>query len=300
MLKRGPFLLFSFCEMTLAQGLFYAGKFMHDNACITFLQWCLPRLHLRWPGFRKVRRQACKRIRRRIRELGLSDTLAYQAYLDAHPEEWDVLDSLCRITISRFYRDRGVFDTVRDRILPTLAQRAQDTGRTTIRCWSAGCASGEEVYTLKIIWDQCIQHRFPDLELHLVATDASGHMLDRARTGVYPRGSLKEMPPQWIDVAFEPVGSDYRVRDIYRAGIDWITQDVRHAMPDGPFSLILCRNLVFTYFDEPLQRSCLTQLLERLHSDGFLVLGKHETVPTDTSLVVAWDGHNRIFERYLL
>ncbi|MFB3131394.1 MAG: CheR family methyltransferase, partial [Rhodothermales bacterium] len=130
---------------------------MKDTACVDFLQWALPKLHMRWPGFRKVRRQVCKRVRRRMRTLGLDHTEAYRAYLEAHPDEWDVLDAMCRITISRFYRDRGVFDLLRATLLPQRAQRATD--ETTLRCWSAGCASGEEVYTLKILWLEDLQPR---------------------------------------------------------------------------------------------------------------------------------------------
>jgi chemotaxis protein methyltransferase CheR len=83
---------------------------MQDAECVALLRWALPRLGLRWPGFRKVRRQVCKRITRRIRELGLADVTTYRERLESVPEEWPELDALCRITISRFYRDRAVFD----------------------------------------------------------------------------------------------------------------------------------------------------------------------------------------------
>ena len=81
---------------------------MKDSECIGFLRWALPRLGLRWPGFRKVRRQVCKRIARRARELGLADVSGYRLPLDSHAPEWDALAALCTVSISRFYRDRGV------------------------------------------------------------------------------------------------------------------------------------------------------------------------------------------------
>ena len=103
---------------------------MNDLDCVQFLQWALPMMRMRWPGFRKVRRQVCKRVDRRLRRLGLVDVTAYRAYLDDHPDEWSQLDQLCRIPISRFYRDRGVFDLLRDDVLPSLAAaaRARDQG----------------------------------------------------------------------------------------------------------------------------------------------------------------------------
>lgn len=114
---------------------------MKDSDCVSFLQWALPRLGFRWPGFRKVRRQVCKRIDRRIGKLKLPGPAAYREYLEQVASEWDVLDQFCRISISRFYRDRRVFDHLRDTVLPELADAAMASGESVLRCWSAGCAS---------------------------------------------------------------------------------------------------------------------------------------------------------------
>src|SRR5438477_9810042 len=115
--------------------------------CVEFLQWALPRLRMRWDGFRKVRRQVCRRIERRSRELGLTDLAAYRDYLERRPDEWARLDALCRVTISRFYRDRETFAALEQEVLPALAR-----GGAEIEVWSAGCASGEEPYTLALLW----------------------------------------------------------------------------------------------------------------------------------------------------
>ncbi|MEE8226367.1 MAG: CheR family methyltransferase, partial [Kiloniellales bacterium] len=125
---------------------------MRDEDCVRFLQWCLPPLGLRWAGYRRVRRTVCKRIERRRRELGLADAAAYRACLIADPGEWTRLDALCRISISRFYRDRAVFDHLVCDVLPNLATKAGRRADTALRCWSAGCASGEEPYSLAIAW----------------------------------------------------------------------------------------------------------------------------------------------------
>lgn len=255
---------------------------MNDTECVHFLQKTLPRLHLRWPGFRKVRKQVCKRIGRRIRELGLTDTSAYADYLSAHPKEWQTLDCLCRISISRFYRDRGVFDALRDVVLPCLAGVAARGGDDTIRIWSAGGASGEEPYTLKLLWNMSLAQQFPDLNLQIIATDADERLLERAAQGVYPRGCLKELPPDLIAEAFEKCNGDYRIRPKFRASVTFVRQDIRNEFPDGPFDLILCRNLVFTYFDLALQRSVLERLTAHLRVGGYLVIGRHESLPATT------------------
>ena len=160
---------------------------MTSTDCVAFLQWALPQLSLSWRGFRKVRGQVCKRIRRRMESLGLEDFAAYRDHLDRHPQEWAVLDGFCRITISRFYRDRNVFRVLGSNVLPQLAQQAAQQ-RRCVTCWSAGCASGEEVYTLRILWDLTLAGTHPDVALSLLGTDIDEAVLARASAGCYHEG----------------------------------------------------------------------------------------------------------------
>jgi chemotaxis protein methyltransferase CheR len=255
-------------------------RIMKDCDCVAFLQWALPRLRMRWPGFRKVRKQVCKRIDRRIQRLGLTGVAAYRSYLDAHDAEWSVLDGFCRISISRFYRDWGVFNYLRDDILPELAQSLQTGGNHTLHCWSAGCASGEEVYTLTIIWRLGVQPQFPSVDLRIIATDADPNMLERARRGCHATSSLKDFPADWLPIAFTESNDLFSVKPDFRKGVDFVLQDIRSEMPAGKFDLVLCRHLAFTYFDEPLQQRILSQIVAKLLPGGVLVTGKQEALPT--------------------
>jgi chemotaxis protein methyltransferase CheR len=133
--------------------------------CHEFLDWALPRMGFRVAGFRRVRGQVCKRIRRRLHELALGDLADYRRHLQFKPDEWETLDGLCHITISRFCRDRQVFDWLRRTGLPELAAQAVAEGRNHLSCWSAGCAGGEEPYTLRLIWDLCLAGRFHGINL---------------------------------------------------------------------------------------------------------------------------------------
>lgn len=262
---------------------------MKDGDCVSFLQWCLPRIGMRWAGFRRVRRQVCKRIGRRIRALGLADVDAYRAYLAAHPEEWAVVDAFCRITISRFFRDRQLFEILAERVLPEMAERAAFERRVEIRCWSAGCASGEEPYSLSIAWRMLAGRRFPGVHLAIIATDADAGLLARARAGRYRAGSLKEVPAAGLEAAFERAGDAYRIRPAFRGGIAFERQDIRFAMPDGPFDLVLCRNLAFTYFDSATQRRVLDGIARRTVAGGILMIGGHETLPENEQFVALAD-----------
>ena len=254
---------------------------MQDQDCVRFLQATLPRLGLKWPGYRKVRRTVCKRIGRRLRELGLSDLAAYGRLLDQSLDERARLDAFCRIPISRFYRDRAVFDTLGQTVLPDLAERTAIRGARELKCWSAGCASGEEVYTLRLLWDFNLQSSYPKLRLMLLGTDADEVMLRRCAAACYPAGSLKDAPPDWLARAFTDNNGTLCLRPEYRADIRFRCADIRETQPAGPFHLVLCRNLAFTYFADDLQRRILTAIESCLLPGGYLVLGGHEQLPAD-------------------
>ncbi len=252
---------------------------------------------MRWPGYRKVRRQVCKRVARRLHKLGLADTLAYRAYLDAHPDEWRELDELCHIPISRFYRDHAVFNYLGQKVLPDLADAAAARSSDRIRVWCAGCGAGEEPYTLAILWRLSLQRRFPELKLQILATDVDHAQLDRAIVACYPRGSLKELPDEWIEAAFEQRSGRYCLRPDFRAGVEFQQQDIRSQRPQGTFDLVLCRNIVFTYFEEELQLEVARYLLHFLVPGGILVLGIHEVLPPGTAGFLSLEPRLCIYQR---
>jgi chemotaxis protein methyltransferase CheR len=268
-----------------------------DAECVALLQWALPRLELRWTGFRRVRRQVCRRIARRIAELGLPDAAAYRAHLESAPAEWAVLDSCCRVSISRFWRDRDVFEALARGVLPDLARRAAARGSTLLRAWSAGCASGEEPYSLVLAWELEARGSAPGLELRVVATDADPALVERARRAVYPPGSLRELPAAWRAAAFEPAGPSLRLAARLREQVELRCEDLRERMPDGPFDLVLCRNLAFTYFDDGQQRSVLAGLLERVVAGGALVVGRRERLPEGRWPLAPWPGARGVFRK---
>ncbi|WGR98579.1 hypothetical protein MTX26_30885 [Bradyrhizobium sp. ISRA443] len=263
---------------------------MRDAECTAFLQWALPQLDMHWPGFRKVRHQVCKRVRRRIATLGLNGFAAYRERLESDVQEWRALDQFCHVTMSRFFRDRGVFDCLRTGILPAIAERARSERRPA-RCWSAGCASGEEPYSIRILWDIGLSCAVPNKEMLIVATDIEDVLLARARSGCYDRASLREVPPELIPHAFKRDGSRFCIHDEYRQGVMFVKQDLRSEAPAGPFDIILCRHLAFTYFAPSLRQKVLRMMAERLTPNGFLVVGSHEQLADARFVSVARMPH---------
>jgi chemotaxis protein methyltransferase CheR len=252
---------------------------MTDAECVAFLQWALPQLRLRWQKFRKVRRQVCRRISSRISELGLSQAGAYRAYLVDNPEEWNVLAGLCRITISRFWRDRAFFEALRDKVLPELAP--------SVSAWSIGCASGEEPYSLVLAAAEA------RVEIHVLATDLDPVLLERARRACYPESSLRELPADLRTRAFE----DGCLRPEYREPVVFLRHDVRDGAPGGPFDLALCRNLVFTYFADELQLEVGRHLAGSLRLGGSLAVGAHEGLPKELDELESWPTVRGVYRR---
>lgn len=267
---------------------------MNDNKWVAFLQWALPHMQMRWSGFRKVRRQVCRRIAGRLEELDLAGPSQYKAYLINHPEEWERLDSLCRITISRFYRDKSMFHFLQDVVLKELAKEAE-TDR--LRCWCCGCAAGEEPYTLSLVWHHVLKPRFSATDLEIIATDSMESMLNRALKGHYAKSSIRELPQELLQAGFSRRNRDYILKSHYRNSVRFLQQDVRTSMPDRPFHLILCRYLVFTYFDEKLQAELLDKILSRLVPGGALVLGKIDRLPYKTKELEPWSEQDRIYRK---
>ena len=253
--------------------------------CVQFLQWALPRMGMRWKGFRKVRRQVCRRIRRRMAELGVEGEPGYQAYLEANPDEWRELRRLCRVTISRFRRDQGVWRALEEEVIPELARLPSPSGSShaappALRAWSAGCASGEEPYTLSLLWALRLQHDLPHRTLEILATDVDPTVLERARAGVYDESSLQELSRDWVEAGFTREGERYRIRPPIQEPVEFGQADLLEEIPPGPFHLILCRNLLLTYFDEPTAARGLERMLASLAKGGALVVGSHEEPPT--------------------
>jgi chemotaxis protein methyltransferase CheR len=249
---------------------------MTDAECVDFLQWALPRMGLRWHGFRKVRRQVCRRVARRLAELGLSVD-GYRAYLDGEAAEWDVLAGLCRVTISRFWRDRAVFEALRDEVLSELGPH--------VRAWSAGCASGEEPYSLVLAAAEA------RVGIDVIATDVDPTVLERAGRACYPESSLRDLPADLRTRAFE----EGCLRADFRARVEFRRHDVRDGAPDGPFDLVLCRNLVFTYFADAAQVDVGGGLVRSLHAGGALVIGTHEALPEGLNGLEPWPAARGVY-----
>jgi chemotaxis protein methyltransferase CheR len=239
------------------------------------------RLGLRAAGYRRTRGSVEKRVRRRIRALGLNGLGAYRAYLDTNTREWSWLDACSRVTISRFWRDAAVFDRLAAVQLPERAAAARARRQECLRFWSAGCASGEEAFSLALAALEGVRPRFPELHLEILGTDADPKVLARAERAAYREGTLRELPARFRSRAFEQRGDQYHVRAELRAGVRFEPLDLRRELPAGPFDLICCRNVVLTYFEPSLASRLVRSMSALLRPSGVLVVGSGESLPDE-------------------
>jgi chemotaxis methyl-accepting protein methylase len=240
----------------------------------------LEHLNRPWAGFRRVRKGVKKRIRRHMAELGCSTIEQYLAQI-SRPEAKTACEQCLSVTISRFFRDRQLWQVLQDRILPDLAQFASPS----LRIWSAGCACGEEAYSLAMVLSALTLPSRPAL----VATDAQQACLERAREGIYNRSSLKELPvmmqARYFDIKRK--GRQVLIQKHLLPPIRWQLHDlIGDPVAANPFHLIMLRNNLLTYYRGSALKNAFSKILSQLAAGGCLVVGRHERLPgADYALV---------------
>jgi two-component system CheB/CheR fusion protein len=216
-----------------------------------------------------------RRLQRRMAVVGVQTLLDYRRYVDHHPDEAGQLAASFLIKVTEFFRDPDLFQMLRDQLLPQLIAHARERG--DLRIWSAGCATGEEAYSLAMLVADLLGDELDTLPVRIFATDLAADALDLARRGIYPESALKGMPPDLINRHFTHVDGVYQVHRRVRELIVFGEHDLGHRAPFPRIDLVLCRN-VLIYFTAELQRRALQRFAFALRPGGYLVLGKSETV----------------------
>lgn len=234
-----------------------------------------------WRGYRRVRKGAKRRVARHMQDLGCRDLDGYLERLAADPQAMTECERRMAVSISRFFRDLGLWRDLYERILPELAS----SGRGRIRVWFAGCACGEEVYSFRILLRELDSagNTAPDAEI--VATDLDPVCLQRARRGVYPAGALRDAGSERQKRWFTPVEEDkFAVLPGLREGIRWRRHNILLDPPPAEaMDLVFLRNNLLTYCRSEVAAPALQGIAEVLIPGGFLVIGSEETLPEKAS-----------------
>ena len=255
----------------------------------------LNRYEFSWTGYRKVRKGVKKRIHRYMKSIECNTMSDFLAELDKNNEIRHHCERLMTVSISRFFRDRGFWQDFKERILPKF----MDADREKIKFWSAGCACGEEVYSFKIIWELLSNSSLHVPALEVLATDINPTYLDRARAGIYPISSLKEVTKEFRSGYFKQKGGKklFEVKASLKMGITWKNHHLLSDPPGSEYDIIFLRNNVLTYYKERLKKRAFKNVLESLAPCGILVLGSHETIPFETSDLTGVTPYPYVFRK---
>jgi two-component system CheB/CheR fusion protein len=216
-----------------------------------------------------------RRLQRRMVATGCARLTDYIRFLQKNPDEYQRLVSNFLIKVTEFFRDPELFTYLREGILPIVIEEARQRGNE-LRFWSAGCATGEEAYSLAILVSDVLGEELPDFNVRIFATDLDDDAISFARRGIYPAAALANLPPNLIERYFTRSNGDYEVRKQVRALTIFGQHDLGQRAPFPRIDLELCRN-VLIYFTPELQKRALQLFTFSLRDGGYLVLGKSET-----------------------
>jgi chemotaxis protein methyltransferase CheR len=230
-----------------------------------------------WAGFRKVRKGVKKRVRRHMERLNCSTLTGYLEKIESDPSALAACEECLRVTISRFFRDRGLWEHLGERILPEMTDRFSNG----LTAWSAGCANGEEPYTLSMIWDDLAANDPSAPEMEILATDADGTCLRRAGAGRYPISSLIEVPERFKIRWFRkiPGGRQWQVDECLHLRIRWQVHDILDPPPRHVLQMVFLRNNLLTYYRGARMETVFERIVAALAPGGLLILGSHERLP---------------------
>lgn len=237
-----------------------------------------------------------RRIERRMSIHQISRIAAYVRYLQDNPQEVDLLFKELLIGVTSFFRDEAAWEHLRLKSIPALFKTRE--AHPSLRAWSAGCSTGEEAYSLAIVFKEAMEHVKPakNFTLHIFATDLDRETIDKARQGFYPANIAADVSPERLKRFFVKEDGGYRIGKEIREMVTFATQDVIMDPPFTKLDIIVCRNLLI-YLTPELQKKLLPLFHYSLNAGGVLFLGNSETISTFTDLFAPLDVKSRQFLR---
>ena len=237
-------------------------------------------------------------FRRIERRLQLTDCTSVEAYIDRLSGDGDELDALFRdllIGVTRFFRDSGAFEYLETSVIPELLERTQTSHE--FRAWIAGCATGEEAYSIAMLLQQGLAKRGDRRRLKILATDVHPGSLDFASRGLYEEERLAHVRPELLERYFTKSGPNYQVSPELRQLIVFASHNVLKDAPFTRLDLIGCRNLLI-YLQPLAQRKVLHLLHFALKRHGVLFLGPSESAGPLADDFETLDAHWRIYRKH--
>jgi two-component system, chemotaxis family, CheB/CheR fusion protein len=240
------------------------------------------------------RSSVMRRVGRRMAQVEVGDYAEYLDYLQVHPDEFTALFNTVLINVTGFFRDPEAWESLRTDVLqPMVDTRPADS---PIRVWSAGCASGEEAYTLAMLLTEMLGAEQFRQRVKIYATDVDEEGLAQARQGAYGEREIRAVPPGLVGRYFEVTGNRYVFRKDLRRSVIFGRNDLVQDAPISRIDLLVCRNALM-YFNAETQARVLGRFHFALSDSGALFLGKAEMLLSHTNIFMPVDLKRRVFRR---
>ncbi|MCS7004314.1 MAG: PAS domain S-box protein [Cytophagales bacterium] len=236
----------------------------------------------------------CRRLEKRMATLKIEKGLEqYVEYVENHPEELDILFDNVLIGVTSFFRDTEAFKVLEKYLAKIVIN---NSATKQIRIWTPGCATGEETYSIAILLAKILGNKLSDYNIQIFGTDIDEKAITHARKALYDKSVVANIPDYILDSYFLKKGNQYEVIKPIRQLVLFSKHDVANNPPFLKLDLISCRNLLI-YFGQNLQKHIIPIFHYALNPDGYLFLGKSETVGQFTDLFQTIDGKYKIFQR---
>jgi two-component system CheB/CheR fusion protein len=234
-----------------------------------------------------------RRIERRMNIRKLHNLTEYTQYLQEHPEEAHALFKDILISVTGFFRDPEAFESLKTHLLKLISQ--QPSGES-LRAWIPGCSSGEEAYSIAIIFRECLDELGMDTSVQIFATDVDDSAIEIARGGIYPLGISTNISPERLKRFFSRSGHTYSIKKEIREMLVFAVQDITRDPPFSKVDVVCCRNLLI-YMNAELQKKLLPLLHYALNKGGILLLGPSETIGGFNNHFSVLDKKWKIYKR---
>jgi two-component system, chemotaxis family, CheB/CheR fusion protein len=236
-----------------------------------------------------------RRLRRRIVATESGDVMGYVEYLRRNPEEYQQLVNSFLINVTEFFRDPELFEVLREQVIPRLIEEARERDNH-LRLWSAGCATGEEAYSLAILIAEALGDELGRFNVRIFATDIDDGAISFARRGIYAHPTLAGVPENLVNRYFVKEGDDYGINKLVRNMVVFGQHDLAQRAPFPRLDMTICRN-VLIYFMAELRKRALRLFAYSLRDGGYLVLGKAESAAPLGEFFVPEDRKLKVYRR---
>jgi two-component system, chemotaxis family, CheB/CheR fusion protein len=240
------------------------------------------------------RSSLARRIRKRMQEAGSGDYVDYRDRLESNTDEFGLLFNTILINVTGFFRDAETWTFLQRDVMPELL--AEVDPEREVRVWSAGCASGEEAYSLAIAFSEALGVEETAERVKIYGTDVDDEALRDARIGLYSSKALEALPAEMRDKYFEQNGTQFSFRPDLRRRVIFGRHDITRDAPISRLDLLVCRNTLM-YFNVETQSQVIDRFHFALREGGHLFLGKAEMLLSDGERFEVVSMRQRIFRR---